>query len=152
MEHDVKFPIETVLEGDTITKTCVEDVYKISNRIIDAYNKFTTNFDELIDSVHCVHNGIEGELIFGRGVSKPCDGDKFNEEIGNKIAFQKMKLNANIKKWNWIHKIYNENVNFMNVLEREMNKIQFYIDFDIYGIREFNPNYLKKDKKDENKA
>ena len=35
---DVKLPITTVREGNKITKVCVEDVYKMLNRIIEKQN------------------------------------------------------------------------------------------------------------------
>ena len=50
--NEVKLPIKTIKEGNKITKVCVEDIYKIINRLQksmdDAYNKSM----EIINSVH----------------------------------------------------------------------------------------------------
>ncbi len=98
--NDVRLPIETSREGDKITKVCVEDIYKVVNRVVEALDKAYNNSIDIIDSIHKDYNDYEGELIIGTGVSQPCHGDVFYESIGNDIAFMKAKLNANIKKHN----------------------------------------------------
>ena len=147
---NVRMPIETSREGEKITKVCVEDVYKIINRVMEQMDKSYNNSKEILDSVHKRYwaNGdknvyYEGELLIGTGTSQPCNGDKFDEEIGNEIAFKKMKFNVNNKKYNVLRRVYNQYVDLLNVLEHEMNKVLFYIDYDLDGIREYNPDYLK---------
>lgn len=139
---DVRLPIETTREGNKITKVCVEDVYKIVNRIIEAMDKAYNNSTDILDSIHKQVNGFEGELIVGTGVSQPCLTDAFDEEIGNNIAFMKMKLNANIKKRNFIIRVWNEYVRVLDSLDDEIKKIEENIDMDIEGIRLHNPDYL----------
>lgn len=139
---DVRLPIETTREGNKITKVCVEDVYKIVNRIIEAMDKAYNNSTDILDSIHKQVNGFEGELIVGTGISQPCLTDAFDEEIGNNIAFMKMKLNANIKKRNFIVRVWNEYVRVLNSLDDELKKIEENIDMDIEGIRLHNPDYL----------
>ena len=148
--NDVKMPIETNREGEKITKVCVEDVYKIINRVQEQMEKSYNNSIEILDSVHKKYwpsnedNVVyEGELIIGTGTSQPCKGDVFNEEIGNEIAFKKMKLNANNKKYNILRRVYNQYVDLANVLQEEINKVLFYMDYDLDGIREYNPDYWK---------
>jgi hypothetical protein len=66
-----------------------------------------------------------------------------------------MKFNVNNKKYNLLRRVYNEYVDLNNLLEKEMNKILFYIDFDLDGIREYNPDYLKdyyKEDEDESES
>ena len=47
-----RLPIETTIEGEKITKVCVEDVHKLLNRIIDpvndSYSKHNFNFELII--------------------------------------------------------------------------------------------------------
>ena len=139
---DVRLPIETTREGNKITKVCVEDVYKIVNRIIEAMDKAYNNSTDILDNIHKQVNGFEGELIVGTGISQPCLTDAFDEEIGNNIAFMKMKLNANIKKRNFIIRVWNEYVRVLDSLDDEIKKIEENIDMDIEGIRLHNPDYL----------
>ena len=117
MNEDVRMPIETVRDGEKITKTCVEDVYKIINRVEDQLLKSYNNSIDILESVHKKYwpdgednTYYEGELIVGTGTSQPCNGDIFDEKTGNEIAFQKMKLNVNLKKYNLLRRVYNEYV------------------------------------------
>ena len=140
--NDVRLPIRTERDGNKITKVCVEDVYKMLNRIIERMNKSYNNSVDIIDSVNKEVDGFKGELIVGTGISQPCLTDAFDEEIGNNIAFMKAKLNANIKNRNLLYRIYNEYVYMLDVLDDEIDKIDNYIDFDLEGIRNYNPEYL----------
>lgn len=140
--NDVRLPIKTTREGNKITKQCVEDVYKMINRIIEPMDKAYNNSVDIIDSVHKQVDDYEGELIVGTGVSQPCMTDAFDEEIGNNIAFMKAKLNANIKKRNVLIKIWNEYNKFMDSLEKDICKIDDFIKLDLEGIRKHNPDYL----------
>lgn len=146
--NDVRMPIETTREGNKITKVCVEDVYKIVNRVQSIMDKAYNDSIDVIESIHKeVKNSAdgkiwEGELIIGTGISQPCLTDAFDEEIGNNIAFMKAKLNANIKKHNFLCRIFNH---YMNALERindEILKVDDKIAFDLEGVRRHNPDYL----------
>ena len=139
---NVRMPIETTREGNKITKVCVEDVYKMINRVIDGMDKAHNNSVDIIDSIHKEVNGYEGELIVGTGVSQPCLTDAFDEEIGNNIAFMKAKLNANLKKRSILFRIYNQYIDLLSNLDDEIEKIEDYIWLDIDGIRKHNPEYL----------
>ena len=139
---NVRMPIETTREGNKITKVCVEDVYKMVNRVIKAMDKAYNSSVEILDSIHKEVNGYEGELIIGTGVSQPCLTDAFDEEIGTNIAFMKAKLNANLKKRNLLYRIYNKYVEVLDSLDTEIEKIENYIDMDLEGIRRHNPEYL----------
>lgn len=140
--NDVRMPIETTRDGNKITKVCVEDVYKIINRIQDAMNKAHNNSVDIIDSIHKEYNEYEGELIIGTGISQPCMTDAFDEEIGNNIAFMKAKLNANIKKHNFLVRIWNEYLHVLDSIDTEICKIDDNIKKDLNGIRYHNPEYL----------
>jgi len=135
-------PIETTREGNKITKVCVEDVYKMVNRVIEAMDKAYNNSVEILDSIHKEVNGYEGELIIGTGISQPCLTDAFDEEIGTNIAFMKAKLNANLKKRNLLYRIYNKYVDVLDSLDTEIEKVENYINMDLEGIRRHNPEYL----------
>lgn len=141
--NDVRLPIETSREGDKITKVCVEDIYKVVNRVVEALDKAYNNSIDIIDSIHKDYNDYEGELIIGTGVSQPCREDLFNERIGNDIAFMKAKLNANIKKHNILCRVYNELISALDKVDEDIIKIDNYIESDLAGIRNYNPYYLK---------
>ena len=139
-------PIRTEREGNKITKVCVEDIYKILNRVIEGADKSFNESMEIIDSVHkdveTENETVEGELIVGTGISQPCLTDAFDEEIGNNIAFMKAKLNANIKKHNLLCKIYNSWYKELATIDFEILNIEDLIKMDLEGIRRFNPDYL----------
>ena len=140
---EVRMPIKTTVEGEKITKVCVEDIYKILNRTIESINKAYDRSMEILDAVHKECDDYEGELIVGTGVSQPCSGDKFDEEIGNNIAFMKMKLNANVKKHNLLVRVLNElNGAIIKIIEDDLHKIDDNILYDLNGIRIHNPDYL----------
>lgn len=140
--NDVRMPIETVREGNKITKSCVENVYKIVNRVIDGMDKSYNKSKEILDSLQDDEYGEKSAVIFGKGSSEPCMTDTFDEEIGNNLAFIKMKLNANIKKRNFLVRIYNNYVDFINQLDREIFKVEDLIELDLLGVRKRNPDYL----------
>ena len=139
---NVRMPIETTREGNKITKVCVEDVYKIMNRVIESMDKVHNNSVDIINSIDKDYGEYHGSLIIGTGISQPCLGDAFDEEIGNNIAFMKAKLNANIKKANIIKRILNIFVKSENKLFDELDKIVDKIYMDVEGIRKHNPEYL----------
>lgn len=140
--NDVRMPIKTVREGNKITKVCVEDIYKLINRVQDSMDRAYNNSIDIIESIHKEVDGYEGELIVGTGVSQPCLTDSFDEEIGMNIAFMKSKLNANLKKKNILLRIRKEFLQSVNSIDDEIKKIQEYIDFDLSGVRKHNPEYL----------
>lgn len=145
---NVRLPIETTRDGNKITKVCVEDVYKIMNRVIEAMDKAHNNSVDIINSVdkkYVSNDDSEyfGSLIIGKGVSQPCLTDAFDEEIGNDIAFMKAKLNANIKKHNLLIRVWNEFYNLLDVIDVDLAKIDNYIYDDLMRLRQYNPEYLK---------
>lgn len=142
-EEKVRLPIETYTDGNKITKVCVEDVYKVFNRILEQLDKSYNKSIDIIDSVDKEVNGYEGSLIIGTGTSQPCLTDAFDEEIGNNIAFMKAKLNANLKKFRLLNRIYKEIDKILNVIENEQDSIYDYIQLDLEGLRKYNPDYLK---------
>lgn len=148
--NDVRLPIETTREGDKITKVCVEDVYKMINRLSEAISKSYNESDEILESVKKKYwSNVEdntyydGYLIVGTGVSQPCESDEFDEQTGMDIAFMKSKLNANIKKYNVVRRVYNNYIDALVKIGNEMDKILEYINLDIDGVRNYNPDYMK---------
>ena len=150
--NDVRLPIETNREGDKITKVCVEDIYKIVARIENALDKAYEDSSEILEDVKSRNywtdnpepNTVwEGCLIVGTGVSQPCHEDMFNERIGNDVAFMKAKLNANIKKHNILCRIWNNLSVALDKIDEDLEKVDKYIELDLNGIRNYNPDYLK---------
>lgn len=139
---EVKLPIKTIKDGNKITKICVEDVYKIINRLQKSMDEAYNNSIEIINSIHKEVDDYEGELIIGTGISQPAITDAYDEEIGMNIAFMKAKLNANLKKSNFLRRIWNEYVKVLSTIDSESQKIATYIDMDLMGIRKHNPDYL----------
>ena len=102
---NVRLPIKTSREGNKITKVCVEDIYKMINRIGAAEERSAEKWNEIWESidkeVEDADGGIvNGCLVIGTGISQPNIKDAFDEAVGNNIAFMKAKLNANFKKRN----------------------------------------------------
>ena len=136
---NVRIPIETVRDGNKITKVCVEDVYKMLNRVIVPLDKAR----DLCDWEDKEYGEAYGSLIIGRGTSQPCMTDAFDEEIGNNIAFMKAKLSANIKKRRLLERVVDCVIDEVLVaLREEIDKIDDLIDMDLRGIRRHNPEYL----------
>ena len=137
-------PLKTIKEGDKITKICVEDVYKTSNRIIEGLDKEYNSIINILNSIHKEYDDCEGELIIGTGISKPCGEDIFNEEIGNEIAFKKAKLNANLKRVRLLERCMKEVINFEDIIVRDLDKVYNYVYKDLKDLRKYNPDYLSK--------
>ena len=143
MENEVRLPIVTTHDGEKTTKVCVEDVYKMVNRIYQAMDKAYNNSVDILESIPNYEDDPDTCVITGTGVSQPCHGDKYDEKTGENIAFMKAKLNANNKKYNFVRRVYNEYVDLITKLGDEMERILEYIDLDLDGIREHNPDYWK---------
>ena len=135
-------PIKTIKDGNVTTKVCIEDIYKMINRIQEPMDQAYKKFNEIVDSYHKEIDGVEGFLIMGKGTSKPCLLDAYDEEIGNNIAFMKAKLNANLKKTRLLDKLFNEMVKVFGALYDEHLRLDHYIQMDLRGIRNHNPEYL----------
>ncbi len=135
-------PIKTIKDGNVTTKVCIEDIYKMINRIQEPMDQAYKKFNEIIDSYHKEIDGVEGFLIMGKGTSKPCLLDAYDEEIGNNIAFMKAKLNANLKKTRLLDKLFNEMVKVFGAIYDEHLRLDHYIQMDLRGIRNHNPEYL----------
>ena len=140
---NVKFPIKTVREGNKITKVCVEDVYKMVGRIVEKHNATA----ELLESLHKTvetEDGalVPGEFIIGTGISQPCLADAFDEEIGSNIAFMKAKLNANLKKYRFLTKVWNSLIKTLDTVDDEFDRVSEMILMDLDGVRKHNPDYL----------
>lgn len=141
------FPIITDTNGEEITKYCVEDVYKIINRLDSIISRHKDKIEEIYDSyytetVDVEGDDVEGYLIIGKGTSKPCEPDIFNEDVGNHLAFVKSKLNANLKKLNLISKVSGELCKAFPELDMEYRKFGKEVIRDLEEIRKYNPDYL----------
>ena len=136
---NVRIPIETIVDGNKITKVCVEDIYKMLNKVIIPLDKAR----DLCDWEDKEYGDAYGSLVIGRGSSQPCMTDAFDEEIGNNIAFMKAKLNANIKKRRLLERVYNCIVGeLLPVLDDELDETEELIKMDLCGIRKHNSDYL----------
>lgn len=141
---DVKLPITTVREGNKITKVCVEDVYKMLNRIIEKQNVTADLLESLHKTVETEEGAlVPGEFIIGTGISQPCLKDAFDEEIGSNIAFMKAKLNANLKKYRFLTKVWNSLIKTLDAVDDEFYRVSEVILMDLDGVRKHNPEYLE---------
>lgn len=143
--NNVNMPIETIKEGNKTTKICIEDVYKMVNRVREALNTSYTKATSVLHSIQNEYKGVHGRFVIGKGVSQPCIVDAFDEEIGNNIAFMKAKLNANIKKFKILKKVAVSLSEAQQKILNEMEKICAYIELDLEGIRKHNPDYMEKE-------
>ena len=140
--NDVRMPIETSREGNKITKVCVENIYKITNRVIAAMDKAYNNSLNIINTTRDDKYGKRSSVIHARGTSQPSLTDAFDEQIGSDVAFIKMKLNANIKKHNFLVNVWNEFAKACDTLDNDLVKIDSLILDDLYRMRLYNPEYL----------
>lgn len=148
-ENRIEYPIQTKCEGNKITKICVEDIYKIINRIGAAEERSSEKWNKIMDEIEKEvpnANGEVGEgcLIIGTGISQPNIKDAFDEEIGNTIAFMKAKLNANMKKRNILYRLYNAASITIDAIDNEISKIDEKIALDLANLRTHNSEYLNK--------
>ena len=140
---NVKLPIKTVREGNKITKVCVEDVYKMLNRIIEKQNVTADLLESLHKTVETEEGAlVPGEFIIGTGISQPCLTDAFDEEIGSNIAFMKAKLNANLKKYRFLTKVWDSLIKTIDTVDDEFDRVSEMILMDLEGVRKHNPEYL----------
>jgi hypothetical protein len=145
---NVRLPIRTSREGNKITKVCVEDIYKMINRIGAAEERSAKEWNEIWESLDkdvedVDGNVVNGCLVIGTGVSQPNIKDAFDETVGNNIAFMKAKLNANFKKRSLLISTYNKYIDVLNSIDEELEKIEALILMDLDNLREYNPEYLK---------
>lgn len=148
-ENRIEYPIQTIKEGNKITKICVEDYHKMINRVFEAEDRSAKEWNQICESLDVDVENINGEvgtgcLIIGRGVSQPNIKDAFDENIGNNIAFMKAKLNANMKKRNILIKLWNAVMITADAIDDEIAKIDELIALDLYNLRYHNPEYLPK--------
>ena len=148
-ENRIEYPIQTKREGNKITKICVEDIYKIINRIGAAEERSSEEWNKIMDEIEKEVPNANGEigegcLIIGTGISQPNIKDAFDEEIGNNIAFMKAKLNANMKKRNILFRLYNAAFITLDAIDTEIAKIDGKIALDLENLRKHNPDYLNK--------
>ena len=146
-ENRIEYPIQTIREGNKITKICVEDFYKMLNRICDEDIRGNKEFEEIWDSLDVEVPNKDGEkgigcLIVGTGISQPNIQDAFDEEIGNNIAFMKAKLNANMKKRNILFRLLKAKHIVIKAIEKEIYNLNSKVALDLKGLRKYNPNYL----------
>ena len=113
--NEVKLPIETTREGNKITKVCVEDVYKIINRVLDALD------DTYNNSIEIGRISQEIELNFEPYI---LDDDILNHEIyfNSTNDFKKIK-DFNISNNN---KRINFTFNVSSKYNSESNECHFY--------------------------
>lgn len=148
-ENRIGFPIQTKREGNKITKVCVEDYYKMMNRIGAAQERSSEKWNEVWEDTEKSRQTSDGKLVtgclvVGKGISQPNISDAFDEEIGNNIAFMKAKLNANMKKRNVLKKLFDAELIVMRAIDEEWTKIDEMIANDLANLRKYNPNYLPK--------
>lgn len=133
------YPIKTYEKDNTIVKVCVEDIYKVINFIKHSRDLVYSSIYSYIDEMY--NDKYDGYYIESKGKAQCTDGDSFDSEIGNEIAFRKVKLYANIKKCNLIDKVINLYYKEITKLKQYRSRLYNYIDQDIEAIRQYNPKY-----------
>lgn len=134
-------PVKTIKQGETTIKIVVDDFYKTLNRVIDGLNNLVDSSNNIIDSVHKEYEDYEGELIIGRGVSQPCNGDKYDEALGSEIAFRKAKINGNLKKCRIIERLLTKLWKYEVVLSEELTNLDTQLLEDSDYMKQVNPNF-----------
>lgn len=137
-------PVKTIKQGETTVKVVVDDFYKTLNRVIDGLNNLVDNSNTIINSVHKEYGDYEGELIIGRGVSQPCNGDKYDEALGSEIAFRKAKINGNLKKIRIIERLLTKLWKYEFILSEELTNLDTQLLEDASYMRKLNPDFYLK--------
>ena len=137
-------PVKTIKQGETTVKVVVDDFYKTLNRVIDGLNNLVDNSNNIIDSVHKEYGDYEGELIIGRGVSQPCNGDKYDEALGSEIAFRKAKINGNLKKIRIIERLLTKLWKYEFILSEELTNLDTQLLEDSNYMKQVNPDFYLK--------
>lgn len=137
-------PVKTIKQGETTVKVVVDDFYKTLNRIIDGLSNLVDNSNTIINSVHKEYGDYEGELIIGRGVSQPCNGDKYDEALGSEIAFRKAKINGNLKKIRIIERLLTKLWKYEFILSEELTNLDTQLLEDSDYMRKLNPDFYLK--------
>jgi hypothetical protein len=113
------------------------------NRIIEKQNVTADLLESLHKTVETTDGAlVPGEFIVGTGISQPCLTDAFDEEIGSNIAFMKAKLNANLKKYRFLGKVWNSLIKTLDAVDDEFDRVSEMILMDLEGVRKHNPEYL----------
>jgi hypothetical protein len=113
------------------------------NRIIEKQNVTADLLESLHKTVETTDGAlVPGEFIVGTGISQPCLTDAFDEEIGSNIAFMKAKLNANLKKYRFLDKVWNSLIKTLDAVDDEFHRVSEMILMDLEGVRKHNPEYL----------
>ena len=135
--------IKTVRNGNNIAKICIEDITKLVDKIESPIRNARHKVEEILDEYY--PDTLDYETNFPRvkgvGVAKLMDGDTFDEEIGNDIAFRKAKLSANIKKLHLIEKAMNLYGKALDQISEEGDRLTQYIINDIEALRKYNPEF-----------
>ena len=146
MNEEVRLPIVTTVDGFTTQKVVVEDVYKMSNRIIEASTRCYNKIMDIINSIHKTYTDpegdeYEGELIIGIGTSAPCKGDLYDDKMGNEIAFKKAKLKANMQKFKKLIQVARALDDMHGIVWNEIEKVANLTNMDTEALREYNPDF-----------
>lgn len=137
-------PVKTIKQGETTIKIVVDDFYKTLNRVIDGLSNLVDNSNTIINSVHKEYGDYEGELIIGRGVSQPCNGDKYDEALGSEIAFRKAKINGNLKKIRIIERLLTKLWKYEFILSEELTNLDTQLLEDSNYMKQVNPDFYLK--------
>lgn len=127
-------PIKTIKHGDIIAKVCVENISKILRKIEEIE-------DDHYDDLTNVCDDYKNRIVKGVGLSRPTDNDKYDEEIGNEIAFRKAKLYCNLKKIRLIEKVMKTYMTSLDKLQNELDRYATYVNKDVAALKEYNPEF-----------
>lgn len=134
-------PIKTYYDGESITKTVVDDIYRLVNRLSKMNEDCFEKTNDALASIHKDYDGFTGELIVATGNSKPRKDDVYDQKIGEEIAFKKAKLKLNLKRLKLLKHIRNEYVKAVNKLDDEANKIIPVLSMDMNDLSKYNPDF-----------
>ena len=131
------YPIKTFVKDNTVVKVCVEDAHRLINAVHliakDAYSKTL----DLVGGFYS--DKYDGYYIETKGKAVCGNDDNFDEEIGNEIAFRKMKIAANIRKVHLIRgaiRVLESQIKQLYVL---LDKFERFIEKDSEALKAHNP-------------
>ena len=133
------YPIKTYTSGKTTIKICTEDIHKLINGIAGACYKAAGEIFEKLESYKAENGDYIVESI---GIATPTQDDQFDQNIGNEIAFRKVKLSANLKKARLLIKCIKSLEQAVQVCKDKLDKVTEYIKKDTEALRTYNDEFI----------
>lgn len=134
------YPIKTFVGKNTVVKVCTEDVSKIVKNVRSLLQELNLCIEEMFYN-NWYSDSKNGFYIESKGKAVCDDKDEFDLETGEEIAFRKVKLIANIKKFRMLSRIINKVNDILDSLIDLRTRYAEYITKDQIALEKYNPDF-----------